>query len=200
MGPQASTQTSDIEAMGRDPRDPSVAGGGAIGLQPTPMGRLLEMKDQEITRAEWNYEAAVDQIAQLLGFIKARTDHQELHVENLRAQIESLRARLHPNMISQGTITPRLEAPQVAGMVPSQPEVTVQVPIERLAEQSPSQHTEEWSSTVPVESFPPFNQIYRNRSEHSVRVGRARTKLRDLVKEFHRVSADPPGPRSILWL
>ena len=42
-----------------------------VSLQPTALGKLLDMKDVQIAAAEASYKSAVEHIAQLLAFIKA---------------------------------------------------------------------------------------------------------------------------------
>ena len=104
--PQIGTQTSDAEAAGRNPHDPSVPGGGSTSLQPTPMGRLLEMKDQQIDKLEADYRAVVDQIAQLLMMMKARTDHHENQISEIKTVNVKMKNQLH-----------KLRSPAVSGMI-----------------------------------------------------------------------------------
>ena len=104
--PQVATQTSDAEAAGRNPHDPTVPGGGSATLQPTPMGRLLEMKDQRIEKVETDYRAVVDQLGQLLLMLKARTDHHADQMAEFKMVTAKLKNQLH-----------KLQSPAVSSMI-----------------------------------------------------------------------------------
>jgi len=174
--PTAGTQTSNAEAQGRNAQDSSFAGGGQIGLQPSPMGRMLEIKDLQIETAEANYEAAVEQIGQLLAFIKARCDHHETQVRSMRGQLHLLSQLKQTSHVTQGTCTSPYVAPQGAGLVSQQ----LQDPQD-------------------LDPFPPFSEMYKRGCAVSVQVKHARTKLKDIVRDFHPGS-EPTMSRSIVWL
>ena len=114
--PQAATQTSETEGMGRDATDPNVAGGGMVSLQPTAMGKLLDMKDVQIAAAEASYKSAVEHIAQLLAFIKANVDHHEAQMAQLTSELKLLRFNA-PSVTHQSTMKSRLEVAPVQGEI-----------------------------------------------------------------------------------
>jgi hypothetical protein len=194
--PQMGTQTSFAEAMGREAGDSS-AGGGSTGLQPSSLGRMLQKKDQEITKAEAKYVDAVNQISQLLRIIDLRTRHYQQEIKDLKQKLEVYDLNNKAPRLTQGTDTRDLAYQDVHALHPldsARPLVSPRSPLPY----SPTAELRDLEETLPP-LFQAHSEVYMRRPELSVQVRLTRTRFADLVQDFAPHSG-AIAPRSMTWL